>query len=483
MRQTLLAFCCILIYCHPTLAQDKMLERPPFDTIQALLDQGIKQRDLHKQALAWYYWAMHSEQESGLLDSAFQYLNKSVTRFYQAGDTMSAQRARSDLAERVAERGAVAGAIDVHLEALEYFTSRHNLEMETHICARLSRAYDLARDTVKAEYYRRKFKDKNYLLRDTSLDVQVLLQTVEKLHREHRYNIAYYVAFQAYTLAIKAKLPQNQLTYTRLMLGYSAYLDRQYAKALGILKEAERYCHPNDHATRRTIYQRLSQVYEATGNLRNAQYYALRYGTLGDTLLNRDLSRALQLQALQFEDKNIRQAIANLEQEQLQAEKQRKEERLWFGAILFGLGAWMLAAWIFFRDYRHRIHSDRVIAEQNQELSRRYILELEQGQRMETMKGILEGQDSERLRIAQDLHDSVGGMLAATKMQLENLLSRNKGLSKNKDFQNVKKLLDATVLETRHISQNLQPGALKQFGLVNAVRDLTNRLGSTGSTE
>ena len=42
-------------------------------------------------------------------------------------------------------------------------------------------------------------------------------------------------------------------------------------------------------------------------------------------------------------------------------------------------------------------------------------------------------------------------------------------------YQHATKLLDTAVEEVRNISRNLQPGALKELGLISAIKDLINR--------
>lgn len=91
---------------------------------------------------------------------------------------------------------------------------------------------------------------------------------------------------------------------------------------------------------------------------------------------------------------------------------------------------------------------------------------------------MLEGQEHERERIAHDLHDSIGGLVAAVKLQVENLPvpKTGTGEKENEGILKIKALLDETAAETRLIARNLSPRSLSQFGLINAIRDLTVRV-------
>jgi signal transduction histidine kinase len=458
-----------------TAQQDDMDVRPGFDEIQENLRRGIAERDLRKQALAWYHWAYYDEYQTGNSDSAFQYLAKSAERFGRSGDSLACYRARADIADRLARQGLSKAAIQIQQEALSYFQRAGNLKLETHLYARLHRCYQIAGDSVKAREAKRIFVNKNRVLRDTLLEVQMLLDDVGRLHQDNRYEPAYHIAFQAYSLTRAAQI-QQLLTTCEYTLGYAAYLDRDYDKALQYLKQAERSNPKADASMRRAIYHRLSQVYAALNNLGQAQRYAIRYGELGDTLLDRDRVAATQRVALQFDTREKNREISNLQDENVAAEMRNQQQTLFSVALAVALAAVILAAFIYYRDIRHRMHTDRVIAQQNEELNNRHIRELKNSLQIETMRSMLSGQESERQRIAKDLHDSVGGLLAAAKIRLEGLASKNKQTTEKEEFLKIKNLLDETVSEARQISHNLQPGSLHQFGLIAAVHDLSNRL-------
>lgn len=84
---------------------------------------------------------------------------------------------------------------------------------------------------------------------------------------------------------------------------------------------------------------------------------------------------------------------------------------------------------------------------------------------------IFESEQKERIRIARDLHDSIGQKLSVIKM----LLSQHA-----QDEQTLKAVnyLDETVTEVRNISHNLIPEILN-FGLLNAIESLIDTINST----
>ena len=74
------------------------------------------------------------------------------------------------------------------------------------------------------------------------------------------------------------------------------------------------------------------------------------------------------------------------------------------------------------------------------------------GQEHEVIRVAIDIQDKERKRIAQELHDSIGGNLAAIRLQLNSLATR-----KNNQLDFIKKLLDDTYEQVRNLSHDLIP--------------------------
>lgn len=94
---------------------------------------------------------------------------------------------------------------------------------------------------------------------------------------------------------------------------------------------------------------------------------------------------------------------------------------------------------------------------------------------------LIAGQEEERKRLSRELHDGLGQMLTAIKLQIEGLEA---GLMKAaaseingtttypKNLQTLKGIVTQTIQETRTISNNLMPSVLSDFGVVPALKML-----------
>ncbi len=91
----------------------------------------------------------------------------------------------------------------------------------------------------------------------------------------------------------------------------------------------------------------------------------------------------------------------------------------------------------------------------------------------EKASALMEVQEQERKRIAEDLHDSLGHLLSAAKM---NLQSGNGKEQLNSSIQ----LLNQASEELRNISFNLMPNVLEEEGLTPALNELAEKSGKSG---
>lgn len=472
---------CILLLASPRLlvAQAGFEDRLTFDQIQDLLSEGIDSRDLRMQALGWYKWAIYRENQTENRDSAFQYLSRSVDLFLAAKDTVAYYRARAELATRLPERGMTEEALQIQQDALNYFRLTRNWRLETLVLAQMAHVYQLKGDTAQASVLKKAFQEKGLLLKDTLLLINVFMDEVARLQSERQYREAISMAFRVLDLAEKS----NRMEFVTLAQYHIGCLNEESGDqymALRFLSRAEQSVSQYDDALRQNIYRHLTSVYVVFDSLQEAIAYARRYIDLGDTLLSRDRVATSHRLAIQYGEKDKTRQLAAMTKEMKAVELSKRQQRDFFYAILLFFGAIILALFFMVRDYRHRLYTNRVIAEQNEKINRQTIQQLEDALRIESMQSMLEGQESERRRIAHDLHDSLGGLLAATKIRLENLTGRIPDLAASEEFAKIKSLLDDTIAETRQIARNLQPGSLHQFGLMKALRDLTVRVHGDG---
>lgn len=109
--------------------------------------------------------------------------------------------------------------------------------------------------------------------------------------------------------------------------------------------------------------------------------------------------------------------------------------------------------------------------------------QLEADYQKQLLQSTIDSQEKERKRIASDLHDGVGAMLSAAKLNLNMLRSGTipkeelpEAIGETKD------MIDETIETVRRISKDLLPSSLEAFGLSKAVQELCEKLDNPKTT-
>lgn len=106
---------------------------------------------------------------------------------------------------------------------------------------------------------------------------------------------------------------------------------------------------------------------------------------------------------------------------------------------------------------------------------------MEQEQQKILLTASIKLQEEERQRLAADLHDDAGPLLATARLYLnENLVNQDKATQLQSIFQ-ARQIIDDTIQLVRNISHSLMPPTLKNFGLESAINDLFQKISNSGS--
>jgi len=102
-------------------------------------------------------------------------------------------------------------------------------------------------------------------------------------------------------------------------------------------------------------------------------------------------------------------------------------------------------------------------------------LQMRLDQQKALLLGILDAQEKERGRIAESLHNGVGQLLFATRLNFDQVAK----LVPKEVFQRADQLLNEAIQETRQVSHALVPVTLSEFGLAKSIQDLCRKYKKT----
>ena len=220
----------------------------------------------------------------------------------------------------------------------------------------------------------------------------------------------------------------------RLLMGVlignaHVYWNQQYIKeSVALLLKAWQIDSVDLHYAKDVAFF-LTRNYIFLGNQEQAYYYLNKYNDLLAKRNDKQYQDALANMEVMYETRQKEARIASLE----------KERRLYVWLIIFG-GLLLVASVL-----------SSVLTIWNARKQRQLIAN----------DAILQGEIGERTRIAEDLHDRLGGSLTAVKMELK----------KPENIHNLESKIDMCIKELREITNNIMPHSLQKSGLKGALED------------
>jgi signal transduction histidine kinase len=217
----------------------------------------------------------------------------------------------------------------------------------------------------------------------------------------------------------------------------------------------------------------LGDYYKATRQHKPALYYRERYINLYDSIKKGQRDEVV----LEMETKYATaQKNLEIERQAIEIEKQKTQrQRLVWGLVMMVL-LLFFGGWFFWK----RLQYQKTIARQEQEIQQQKIAELEHEAKLVALNGMIEGQEAERLRIAKDLHDGLGGLLSTVKAHFSALKLEKDPIANQKLSGKTQSLIDEACVEVRRISHNMIPHTLSLSGLAEVLEDLVQGLKSEG---
>ncbi len=224
-------------------------------------------------------------------------------------------------------------------------------------------------------------------------------------------------------------------------------------------------------AERDSILQPLAKLYsnlfDAHYMLRDdtALYYREAYLNILGIIEDEEADKRIEELRTQYE---LVKAETQIKEQEFDLERQRSQIRLYL--IIGGGLILLLSGFLIFLSYRQKIIQQ--LRKKDEAIHNQQVNDIIRKQELSVLNARVEGQDMERQRIAEDLHDRLGSKLSAVKLYYDSVQVEQP----DETILKAKLLLDETIDETRRIAHNLSSGVLSKFGLIAAVQNLKETL-------
>ena len=410
------------------------------------------------------------QKRAGNYGQALQYILDALVIREQLGDREGMGRSLNNI-------GSVLKSQGKYDEALQYYERSLSIRKEIEDLDWLNTLYNMGnlmsiqRKFDKALGYYQSALD-GFLLQKDTVGVADTYSVIGNCYNEQEdYNQAVAAYLQA--LVLYQKL-DDQYSATSLLLDLGGLKQNQeqyqeaidyYLQSLSSIKQLE------DAEMLLILYENLSYCYEQTGSLSKALETTYLLQELKDSIFNEESIQALEEARVHYESEKKEQANQLLEAE--------SRQKSWQNSLLLVVVVFLLLVvsgliW----SYRQK----QLLTLQKEQLHKQEVKGLLQQQELRSLDSLMEGQETERKRIAQELHDRLGSMLSTIKLHFSALESRldEQVQQQSGENQRLNYLLDEACEEVRRISHNVETGVLRQFGLVSALEDLVETVNSSG---
>lgn len=432
-------FCCCLLRCE-TAYTNSLIE----------IEQQLKNTNDSSEIINLYLKAGKIYFAKGDFVNAQKQFFQALRIAEKRNDETSQGRAYSNIAASYMETGKYAEAEKYVLKAIAVFSKKQYYQELGNAYNSLANVYYMQeRDSLALRHYRESIRYRK--LANDSLGLFATLKNLGAIYY-HMGDTLKAIDLMEQAVQYLTEKDDSVRWFSAFMtLGeayvYAGFLEKgkkNLDKAASYISSVKSYHKLDDY------HYALYRYYYNKGDYQQAFEEYIKYEAYKDSVENVEKSKQLHELNVQYETEKKETLLKH--QQQL-LDKERHTRRLY--AVVFIV--LLLAAFLLFLIYRirQRQKTDLLLQQQNEK----------------TIREIFNAEQKERIRIARDLHDSIGQKLAVMKMLLPQSADRP-------ELEKVAAYLDETATEVRNISHNLIPEILN-FGLVKAIEGLADRISST----
>lgn len=205
-------------------------------------------------------------------------------------------------------------------------------------------------------------------------------------------------------------------------------------------------------------------AFQAKGNYKAALERFKKYTSLSDSAKAASKLLELEEMRLTFETEKKNQELKAAKRENILKDQRNTKTRfLWISSSVILL---LILGLVLVVGNRRQIKRKREIAENKV------------ANQVAVLKATIDGQEQERKRIAQELHDGIGQQFTAIKMAYEVLADKV-----DEKTEKMSNLIEHAAQDVRNLSHRMMPKVLQDIGLNAALSDLVEALQNKGNVK
>lgn len=276
-----------------------------------------------------------------------------------------------------------------------------------------------------------------------------------------------------------AKMQNNDdLVATLLFDQFAAYqANNQYAPAKKKLLEVLPYVRQKSSLrNKQMVYYNLATTATELRQYQEAVKWYEAYKNVSDTLFSDKSQEQIHELEKKYQTAEKEKAFLQIKTENQKQQLSLQNTRMLAGVLLLTSIILGVVSYIWYNALKNK----KKLAAQKELLLQEELKNHRQQEKLNLYHAMLQGQERERSRIARDLHDGLGGMLASVKLKLSavatNVDKQEINKESNMELYTIINQLDHSVNELRRVARNMMPESLLYMGLEAALQDLCNAM-------
>ena len=394
-------------------------------------------------------------------EEALEVFLESAAYFEEAGDVVNLAMSHNNMAGIFADMGDYENAVHYNELALPVFRENNIQQYAIITLTNLAGQYLRLRELDKSLEYNREAEEIGEQLQDPYA-LGIVYNNFGQIYFEQG-EVERSLEYYEKSLAAKEAIGiSSNLVPTYNNLGQALTMLNKPREAIEYLMEGLEIAQGDEiwHVT-----SNLSKAYSLAGEPDSASHY------LDLTLAHRDSIFTIERQSVidelrtQYESEQQELEIAQLEATQ-------QQHRLVLTVLTGLLTATLIIGFLALKNTRKK----RIIAQQNEKLEKQHVEQLLKEQELIGINAMLDGQEKEREKIAEELHDTIGSSLATLKLYIESLNDAQKKEEYHQLHKKASLVLEETYDEVRKMAHGKSSGVLIKKGLVPAVQSMTDKI-------
>lgn len=293
-------------------------------------------------------------------------------------------------------------AIDYAKRALVISEQANDLYSQGQACVNLGNCFKDIGDNGQAEFYYRKVEAIAKDRKDVNL-LETALINLGNVYLSLDLPQKYIPTFKEALGLTDSIHDVGGKAFVLLGIGEGLYRQQLWKPAEAHLRSAILFSKQHDQKEiLQKLYQVMADVYVATHRFDDARLFRSRHDSVEVNLVNAGILQSVQSLEAEYkiEQKQNELLLKDLELQRTQNES--IEQKYWLMASSVGVAALILMLVLSYLFYR-----------QKQQLDKQTIERLEADKKTVRLQSLLEGQQQERIRISQEIHDDLGSGLTS----------------------------------------------------------------------